>query len=486
MIRINLFIVALLIVILLHTIQLSLQTTILTEHFTPCLSRLKSYCNATTTPIVGGDCTDVILEGLLDSNGNQPPFVNNATAIRYSLCESQCGASQLPFSWGTFSQEFSAWLLPFLALTSQLPFGAKHRLDNLTSVFLNVGSPALGGYSLIMTVLNARWVTRKFEAIRYPNAQLAVKILASLQYAPVRVLSENYLLSSLIVLPENDEWWNELAQLIDYTHTWSISAATSIIWVIVAYIFTIVNSIGDLTSDVSSNGQSVGTVWLWLICIVIGWLQLSPKSDYSRLTRIFGRANDMAYVASHNGAMKASSLNQLRAVSIDAVFSGTLFFWDENRSPPVFNYARVLPWSLSAEIMSDAFHEASVNAWMHRPVAGKINWKDAVKGSDVHDENRRGSPEEMDRYCAIQMPQSRWASGVFIRMTVASIIALTLQWGTTGASFIGEYLSPTIVRLHLLRLECDLNIVAGFGMSFALVCYLWNGFDTCVDADGYI
>jgi hypothetical protein len=440
----NLFILAALLVVILLHVQSSIQAIISTEHFSPCLSRLKSYCNATTTPIIGGDCTDVILDGLLDSNGNRPLFVNDATAIRYSLCESQCGASQLPFSWATFSQDFSAWLLPFLALISQLPFGAKHRLDNLTSVFLTVGSPTLAGYSLIMTVLNSRWITRKFEAIHYPNAELAVKILANLQYAPVRVLSQDHLLSSLIILPENDEWWNELSQLIDYKHTWSISAATSIAWVIIAYAFTVVDSIGNL-SNVGSNGQSVGTVWLWLICIVTGWLQLCPKSDYSQLTRIFNRANNMAYVASPNGPIKASSLNQLRAISMDALLSGTLFFSDENRSPPIFNYARVLPWSSSAEIVAAAFHEASMDARMHRPVDGKSNWKDTVKSSDVHDENRRGSPEETDKYCDIGRPQSRWASGVFARMVVASTIALTLQFGTAGASFIGEYFSPTIV-----------------------------------------
>jgi hypothetical protein len=33
-----------------------------------------------------------------------------------------------------------------------------------------------------MTVLNSRWITRKFETVPYPNALSAVKILANLQY----------------------------------------------------------------------------------------------------------------------------------------------------------------------------------------------------------------------------------------------------------------------------------------------------------------
>jgi hypothetical protein len=51
-------------------------------------------------------------------------------------------------------QKFSAWLLPWLALLSQLPFGATHRLDNFVSVLLAVGSPTLAAYSLTLTVLN--------------------------------------------------------------------------------------------------------------------------------------------------------------------------------------------------------------------------------------------------------------------------------------------------------------------------------------------
>ncbi|KAE9383565.1 hypothetical protein BT96DRAFT_1032018 [Gymnopus androsaceus JB14] len=44
-------------------------------------------------------------------------------------------------------------------------------------------------------------------------------------------MDQDVLLTSLIVLPENDEWWKELSEHLDYTYTWSISAATSIAWV---------------------------------------------------------------------------------------------------------------------------------------------------------------------------------------------------------------------------------------------------------------
>ncbi|EGN91772.1 hypothetical protein SERLA73DRAFT_118209 [Serpula lacrymans var. lacrymans S7.3] len=365
--------------------------------------------------------------------------------MSYGLCKAYCGTSQEPFSWTNFSQQFSGWLLPYLALISQLPFGAKHRLDNLTSMFLTVGSPTLAGYSLIITVLNSRWIIRRFEVIDYPNADFAVRILISLQQAPLRVTSEDSLLASLVVLPENDEWWSELAQLIDYTHTWSLSAATSIIWVVIAYLFTVVDSLENLDANINSNGQAVGSVWLWLLSIVIGWLQLSPKCDYSRISKILGRANAMAFVASSYGAVKASSRSRRRAVSIDAVYDNTLFFADENRSPPIFNYARAISWSQSAEEVCDAFCMASRNAGSHRPIDPNAEWQDNGKSDDIHLANRMGPPDAVDSYCLAPTDtvRSRWGSGIFARMCVASLMALLLQWGTTGAALLGVLYTPT-------------------------------------------
>ncbi|KAF8834534.1 hypothetical protein BDN67DRAFT_859393, partial [Paxillus ammoniavirescens] len=69
-------------------------------------------------------------------------------AITIDACYSQCGTGQEPFNWQTFSQDFGAWLLPYLALISQLPFRGKDHLDNLISAVLKVGSLTLAGYSL--------------------------------------------------------------------------------------------------------------------------------------------------------------------------------------------------------------------------------------------------------------------------------------------------------------------------------------------------
>ena len=44
--------------------------------------------------------------------------------IPYEQCVQTCGGGVGDFQWTMFSQGFSTWLLPWIALMSQLPFGA--------------------------------------------------------------------------------------------------------------------------------------------------------------------------------------------------------------------------------------------------------------------------------------------------------------------------------------------------------------------------
>jgi hypothetical protein len=46
------------------------------------------------------------------------------TNITYNQCVETCGGGAGEFKWTMFSQGFSAWLLPWIALIFQLPFGA--------------------------------------------------------------------------------------------------------------------------------------------------------------------------------------------------------------------------------------------------------------------------------------------------------------------------------------------------------------------------
>ncbi|KAG0696829.1 hypothetical protein DFH29DRAFT_181933 [Suillus ampliporus] len=390
--------------------------------------------------------------GLVDVNGRSvanvsSDIMNNAVGFMYETCRSQCGQGSEKPTWANISQQFGAWLLPYLALISQLPFGARHRVDNLMSAILTVGSPVLAGYSMIITILNARWISRRFENLSFPNGEDAVRILISLQQNPLRITNDDSLLSSLVVLPDNDDWWPTVADFLDYTHTWSIASVTSIAWVIIAYLLTVAGSLSDVQANINSNGQGTGSVWLWLIPIVIGWLQLSPKCDYTRVKKAMDNADAMAFVAtSDGGVVKAADLSERRAVSIDTSVEKPSSP-DENLTPPVFNYARAIPWSRSAEDVLDAFRMASNNAREHRPVRmGDVVWRNANRRNIIEPCNRSGNSSEVDAYCRLPRyaVRSPWASGMFFRMFVASLFPLALQWATTGSAALVVYLTPTV------------------------------------------
>jgi hypothetical protein len=360
------------------------------------------------------------LVGLLDGNGHPVSNIVDATAISYSLCTSVCGSGR-NFQWPVLSQDFSSWLLPYLALISQLPFGAEDRLDDLMSAILTVGSPALAGYSLFITLLNSRWINRRFRPLMaHPNSYYAVSLVSSLQQFPLKLHSNDF--TSLIVLPESDCWWKYLYQLTDFGQSWSAASAVSIGWVVVAYILSLANSPSDAFTSTQADGGATGSMWLWLISIVVGWLLLSPKCDFNRLKTAYGHADQHARTGSIHGPIGTPIQRALTIIAQERDVMST----DELLTPPVFNYSRSLPWACTADKMFQAFEAASGQAHNYVPV--NTNWGP--------------QPAQQQR----QQRSNHWVPGVFTRMALASGASLALQWGTVGGAFIVEWFIPTTVR----------------------------------------
>ena len=370
-------------------------------------------------------------------NQGHPINVTLATAITYDLCITACGTGPEPFVWSTFSQQFGAWLLPWLALVSQLPFGANDKVHNLDSMLLTLGSPMLAAYSLALTLLNKCWIAQRFEKYKYPNSKKAMQILSSLQQSPLKIETEDGLLASLIVLPENDEWWSELSLRIDFTHTWSISAATSITWVIVAYLLTLIDSFstGGITSSINANGQGVGSLWLWLLPIVIGWLQISPNCDSTRLRSAVERVNKIAYVATDEGGIVLAKYAATQARAIELTLTKEDYLRrDEKCTAPIYNYARFFPWVEAVETVSAAFEAASDHFYNHKSVDPSIKWVN-------NDTNRVGNARQVKDYCE---SYHNWrGSEIPFKMFVASVLASILQWGTVGGAIVIVWFTPT-------------------------------------------
>ncbi|KAJ6460951.1 hypothetical protein C8R45DRAFT_842429, partial [Mycena sanguinolenta] len=420
------------------------QTTV---NFSTCLNQVRSGQWGT----VGGT----------DNSGHPVSNISQATAITYDLCLRACGSGPEPFNWNMFSQQFTAWLLPYLALVSQLPFGARTRLENMVSMLLALGSPTLAAYSVALTVLNGHWVAERFSHISYPNVKNAVKILSSLQQSPLRVNTEDSLLASLVVLHANDEFWEELVEWLNYVHTWSIAAVASILWVVIAYFLTVIDSFtgGGVTySTLNSNGQAVGSVFLWLLPVVVAWLQISPKCDFERVHQAIGRANKIAYVATPEGAPTlASNVSSKRAIYLGKGAGDTLCR-DEHITAPIFNYSRFLSWSLAVEDVYSAFQEASQKSESHQPVDSGIAWQSGDRNIRIRPANRSGSLPQVLAYIEPTLTpwaflfdgddkkahrRPRWGPGVVSRFLLASLAALGLTWGTVGAAIVGSYFVPT-------------------------------------------
>ncbi|KAF8797494.1 hypothetical protein BYT27DRAFT_7237245 [Phlegmacium glaucopus] len=406
-------------------------------HFSTCFSNLN----------VSNGSHDYGPTGGVDNHGH-PVNLSVATGMTYELCNKACGVRQGPPNWIAFSRQFGLWLLPWLGLLSQLPFGANDNLDNLSSMLLTVGSPTLAAYSLALTVFNRSWIARRFAGYTYPNVRNAVRILSSLQQSSLEIETKGGLLASLVVLPENDKWWSELIESIDVTHTWSTPAITSIAWVVLAYVFTLIDAHSEgILYYTNDNGPSLGSLWLWLLPIVIGWLQVSPKCDSIRLRRIIERANEIAYVATDGGCAVHVKDAKIEARAIELTMTGVDYLRrDEICTVPIYNYARFLPWVQAVEKVSAAFEAASDRYHNNQSVNHSIDWVTVEHGDKPNEINRVGNTMQVEEYCILQhnrRRRSRWGPEILSRIFVASVLALMLQWGTAGALVIAVWFTPT-------------------------------------------
>ncbi|KAJ3853391.1 hypothetical protein EV368DRAFT_73497 [Lentinula lateritia] len=362
----------------------------------------------------------------LDSYGNPVQDLRDATAITYDLCVVACGGGPVAFDWFDFSNQLNTWLLPWLALLSQLPFGANDYLQNLLVVVLTISSPVLASYSVI---------AQRFSGSTYPNTLAA--------QAPIALnLDDKALLTSLVVLPENDDWWKKLLQHIDCTHTWSISAGISLAWVFIAYIISVIDSFLNVLQGVEVDG--LGSVWLWLLPVVISWLQISPKCDSGRITESLRHANKIAYVAVEgcNKSKRAGEISNDRAFFFKDDHNP--LYSDERCTSPIYNYSRLFSWTAVAEEVCVCFEEATRRSRLNQPVASEKEWVLGEQSWHVQSDNRYGTSSEVVTYCSPLFRQrDRWGHGVFGRIVVSSIMALFLQWSTAGAAMIVAIKTPT-------------------------------------------
>ena len=150
------------------------------------------------------------------------------------------------------------------------------------SFCLAVGSPAFATYSLTITILNRYWVRKKFDGLLAKARGLSIRtkyreyedrvsaalyLLQESQQVPLRASQENGWLSSLIVVPGNEEWWMHLESRLRGTRrsvTASLVAQMAV--ASVTYLFTVITSLVGSLGDPSTGLQiASGSLWIWLV-----------------------------------------------------------------------------------------------------------------------------------------------------------------------------------------------------------------------------
>jgi hypothetical protein len=319
--------------------------------------------------------------GGVDAHGYPVANITEAVGVTYPQCLQWCSSAPEPFDFTTFSRKFTAWLLPWLALISQLPFnGSNNRKDDVVSVCLALGSPMLAGYSLALTAYNKQWLTHRIEEAQHTPRVVVQTIGAVLnRFQTMHLVIDEIQLAELArshvslirgqptdPMRNGDRWWRIVEHELDYAPQGQVSAATALLWVFIAYVFTLIDAFSSLQDvqdtfglgpgvapDGISDGQGVGSIWLWLLPIVVGWLIIEPKYQYKLNVAAFERANEQCY-----GTEKGEY-----AIKIFQGLGSRQLYADRQCSAPIFNYARLNSWAQDVDkvlaIYEDAFSQHS-------------------------------------------------------------------------------------------------------------------------------
>ena len=246
---------------------------------------------------VNGSSTSATWPVLVDESGAQVIGLtpDDAWGISVDECYATCSDIKSTFQFANFSASFTNWLLPWLALIAQLPFETDGPFNDLMSILLAVGSPALITYSLVVTILNRSRIAERFKQLRddasnslvrdvyhhmIPRLDIACYIIQESQQTPMRVWEGTGWLSSLIIIEENQSWWESVKKSLASTRR---GITTSLIaqnfFAVVAWLFTIIaafDSLGDTTTALSISSSSI---WLWMIPVITGWVAVGTQSD---------------------------------------------------------------------------------------------------------------------------------------------------------------------------------------------------------------
>ena len=299
---------------------------------------------------------------------------------------------------------------------------------------MTVGSPALAAYSLIITARNIRMVKKKAAATGHKAGQDVAKMLIALQQYPHKLTEDERILSAI---REDGELRKQMVEQLGKKNSWSFTTTTNVLWVVVAFSFTFVDSFVSASgfSTSGSDGLAVGTLWIWLLCLVGGWLWVpvySSKEIRKSIRRLnketkeyiekkfggpippapAGSQQKPSPAARHgtneiqNEDRSSTNVGRLAIEQPDAAISATSsdrekgkliidipptksgWLSDEARHPPMFNYSTIVQYHLFVDTVIDILHQAEIRDQVG--VSGKCPMMEIIL--PVFNRNRGPSP----------------------------------------------------------------------------------------------
>jgi hypothetical protein len=230
---------------------------------------------------------------LIGQNGQPTNNYLDAWGVTYEACRTFCVGNASFINWNSFSTQLSSWLLPWLALTAQLPFETKSTFSNFQVLFLAIGCPLLIIYSLSLTMLNARSINDEFrevkeevESLKQDKQTEAVKaarvLLIESQNVPIQVVNgPGRELAQLVVDPKNWTWWPAAKdEILKTKRGWTYSLIAQLGLVVVSQLLSIVDYFtSKADEDTISVGLGINSVWVWMIPVTLGWVLVGTQTS---------------------------------------------------------------------------------------------------------------------------------------------------------------------------------------------------------------
>ncbi|KAK0751300.1 hypothetical protein B0T18DRAFT_307083, partial [Schizothecium vesticola] len=400
--------------------------------------------------------------------------------INIALCNEYCSRQRFPmvFNYQHFLGRVTNYLLPWLALTAQLPYEAGSVMPNVMSFSMAVGSPMLITFSLMMTIHNRRWLERKYKRFNrhYKYGPFITRLvgvrsfLEAAQQVPIRMSRGNGWLASLILLPGNDLWWTRLdGHIRAVRRGLTLSLVAQISVAVTAWILTIIGSFGSaLGNHAEGLVLASSTLWTWLVPIILGWITVGTQSKSDGLESALMGAE--AYLALEpNGNQPAPQPNvngpapqqngnnqplqaaqqSFKVVSPqdphDLDVFGFSIFGDEIQQGPVYNYARMFTWRVTAQRLFSYFERAADNVQSHRDMLqaqiheDQMNhgFQGGIPLNQLHNLQLDLQSLELSEYPT----EDEVGPDLWFHLISAFFMAVFVQWGTAGAAIVIAYLT---------------------------------------------